>query len=134
MNGSSTAEASATQEPGTEHAALSSRELIRMLRVPRFGGEGLPESGLWHAWVELQRRGEPDSGPAFVSGLRHLHRQRSFAHSEIAAVDPFPNEHRLAADPYVGELWKSYKRCLCTNRNGPAGQLLRELEKHVTAG
>ncbi len=102
-----------------------------MLRVPRTEGDMLPESTLWRAYVELHRRGEAGAGPTFVSALRTLHRQRSFARSEIAAVDPFPEEHRLAADPYLGELWKSYKRCICANRNGPAGQLLRELEKQV---
>lgn len=134
MNGSSPDPIPATATNCTRHVNVSTRELIRMLRVPRIDGEGLPESGLWHAWVELQRRGEGGSGPAFLSGLRLLHRQRSFARSEINADDPYPDEHRLAPDPYIGELWKSYKRCLCANRNGPASQLLRELEKQIGPG
>lgn len=137
MNGSSPTVAgpgSDTGETESRHANASTRELIRMLRVPRVDGEGLPESGLWQAWIELHRRGEAESGAAFVNGLRALHRQRSFARSEIPAEDPFPDEHRLAPDPYVAELWKSYKRCICANRNGPAGQLLRELEKQVAPG
>lgn len=115
----------------THHENLATRELVRMLRVPRTEGDVLPESVLWRAYVELHRRGETGAGATFISALRTLHRQRSFARSEIAAVDPYPEEHRLAADPYLGELWKSYKRCICANRTGPAGQLLRELEKQV---
>ncbi len=120
--------------PGTTctvHENLATRELVRLLRVPRREGASLPESSLWHAYVELSRRGEAGAGEAFVGALKALHRERSFARSEIAAVDPFPNDHRLAGDPYLGELWRSYKRCLCANRTGPAGQLLRELEKQV---
>lgn len=116
---------------GTQHETLATRELVRMLRVPRTEGDVLPESAIWHAYIELERRGEAGAGAAFVTALKGLHRQRSFARSDMAAVDPFPEEHRLASDPYLAELWKSYKRCICSNRNGPAGQLLRELEKQV---
>lgn len=125
------AEARTASPGGTQHETLATRELVRMLRVPRTEGDVLPESALWHAYIELDRRGEAGAGAAFVTALKGLHRQRSFARSEMAAVDPFPEEHRLAADPYLAELWKSYKRCICSNRNGPAGQLLRELEKQV---
>ena len=131
MNGSAPESTEAAAPDSLRHANVPTRELIRMLRVPRMDGVGLPESTLWHAYLELQRRGEGNWGGAFVGGLRTLHRQRSFARSDIQSEDPSPDEHRLAPDPYVGELWKSYKRCICASRNGPAGQLLRELEKQL---
>jgi hypothetical protein len=125
------AEAEPTPAHGTLHEQMPTRELLRMLRVPSVNGPGLPESGLWRAYIELQKRGEAGVGETFIEALRALHRRRGFARADIAVDDPQPDEHRLAADPYLGELWKSYKRCVCTNRHGPAGQLLRELEKQI---
>lgn len=126
-------------EPATEparadsplHEHMPTRDLLRMLRVPSVNGPDLPESGLWRAYIELQRRGEAGVGETFIESLRSLHRRRGFARAAIAVDDPQPDEHRLSPDPYLGELWKSYKRCVCANRNGPAGQLLRELEKQI---
>lgn len=126
-------------EPATEpagadsplHEHMPTRDLLRMLRVPSVNGPDLPESGLWRAYIELQRRGEAGVGETFIESLRSLHRRRGFARAAIAVDDPQPDEHRLSPDPYLGELWKSYKRCVCANRNGPAGQLLREIEKQI---
>jgi len=124
-----------TPEPavadGPLHEHMPTRDLLRMLRVPSVNGPDLPESGLWRAYIELQRRGEAGVGETFIESLRSLHRRRGFARAAIAVDDPQPDEHRLSPDPYLGELWKSYKRCVCANRNGPAGQLLRELEKQI---
>lgn len=114
----------------TRFEPLSSREIWRVLRSPSVVASTLPESDFWQAFVELGRRGESGAAP-FVAALKGLHRDRSFARGKAALVDPAPEEHRLAGDPYLGELWKSYKRCVCAGRFGPAGQLLREIEKQL---
>lgn len=115
----------------TRYAHLPTRDVLRVLRSPEPSSEGLPESTLWQAYIELRRRGDDDAGPAFVRALRTLHQRRGLARAGLGATDPQPDEHRLASDPYLQDLWKSYKRCLCAHRHGPAGQLLRELERHV---
>jgi len=112
-------------------SSVSTRELVRMLRVPPAAATGLPESALWRAFLELRRRGEPEAAQHFVSGLRSLHRRRTIGSSGLTSVDTAPDEHRLVEDPYLGELWRSYKRCLCANRTGPAAQLLREVEQQL---
>jgi hypothetical protein len=105
-------------------ASVPTRDLVRILRVPPDQSLHLPESILWRAFIELRRRGEPQAASHFISGLRS---------SELAMEDTAPDEHRLAADPYLAELWRSYKRCLCANRTGPAAQLLREVEQQLQA-
>lgn len=112
-------------------ASVPTRDLVRILRTPPAGSAGLPESFLWRAFIELRRRGEPLAASHFIAGLRSLHRRRTLATSELAVEDTAPDEHRLAEDPYLAELWRSYKRCLCANRTGPAAQLLREVEQLV---
>lgn len=124
-------EPSADAHAQTRYAHLPTREVLRVLRSPEASPEGLPESTLWQAYIELHRRGDPSAGPAFVRALRTLHQRRGLARAGLGASDPSPEEHRLAADPYLQDLWKSYKRCLCAHRHVPAGQLLRELERHV---
>lgn len=112
---------------------VPTRELVRVLRAPPSTQEGLPESILWRAYIELRRRGEPGAAEHFINGLRSLHRRRTLGGSDLAHDDNSPDEHRLAGDPYLAELWKSYKRCLCANRTGPAAQLLREVEQQIHA-
>lgn len=111
-----------------------SRELLRILRTPPETTERLPESVCWRAYLELRRRGDPQAGGCFVQGLRSLHRRRGISAGALPLTDPDVDDHKLAHDPYVGELWRSYKRALCANRTGPAGQLLREFEQQLQAG
>jgi hypothetical protein len=111
--------------------SVPTRELVRILKVPPATAQALPESVLWRVFLELRRRGEPDAGTHFISGLRTLHRRRTLGTTELPVQDHDPDEHRLAEDPYLGELWKSYKRCLCANRTGPAAQILREVEQQI---
>ncbi len=111
-----------------------SRELLRILRTPPETTERLPESVCWRAYLELRRRGDPQAGGYFVQGLRSLHRRRGISAGALPLTDPDVDDHKLAHDPYVGELWRSYKRALCANRTGPAGQLLREFEQQLQAG
>lgn len=113
--------------------SVPTRDLVRLLKVPPTAGQMLPESVLWRAFHELKRRGEPDAAHHFIHGLRALHRRRTLGASELPVTDHDPDAHRLAADPYLAELWKSYKRCLCANRTGPAAQLLREVEQQIQA-
>lgn len=93
----------------------------------------MPESILWRAFLELRRRGDAEAAGYFITGLRTLHRRRTLGSTGLTTADNDPEEHRLAEDPYLAELWKSYKRCLCANRTGPAAQLLREVEQQVQA-
>jgi hypothetical protein len=98
-----------------------------------FGSQvSMPESVLWKAYLELRRRGEPQAAGHFIQGLRSLHRRRTLG-GTLAVSDSDPEEHRLAEDSYLGELWRSYKRCLAASRTGPAAQILREVEQQVQA-
>ncbi|MCP4804228.1 MAG: hypothetical protein GY913_23540 [Proteobacteria bacterium] len=110
--------------------SLDTRELIRRVRRP-VEGEQMPESDLWRAYVELARRGEAGAANHFMRSLKTLHRRRAMGNGHLGHDDPDPNEHRLASDPYLGELWKAYKRCISQNRPGPASQLLRDLEAQL---
>jgi len=113
--------------------SLPTRDLVRMLRVPPTPIHMLPESVLWRIFLELRRRGEPNATQQFIAGLRALHRRRTLGAAELAHCDGDPDEHRLVQDPYLADLWKSYKRCLCANRTGPAAQILREVENQLQA-
>lgn len=111
---------------------LNSRELIRTLR--RGVGDStevLPESVAWHVFLELRRRGEPTAESLFIGALRSLHSRRSLAGVELPCTDPDPDEHRLVDDAFLGDLWKAYKKCITTNRTGPASQLLRDIEEQI---
>ncbi|MCB9762638.1 MAG: hypothetical protein H6739_22755 [Alphaproteobacteria bacterium] len=88
----------------------------------------MPESTLWRIYLELERRGDPEAAANFIQSLRSLHRRRGLKQAELPTTDPDPDEHRLADDPFLGELWKAYKRCIQQSRTGPAGQLLRDIE------
>ena len=113
--------------------SVPTRDLVRLLKVPPDTVASLPESVLWRVFMELRRRGEPQAAGYFINGLRTLHRRRTLGNAELSVTDNDPDEHRLAEDPYLAELWKSYKRCLCANRTGPAAQILREVEQQVQA-
>lgn len=113
--------------------SVSTRDLVRIFRVPPEDSEIMPESALWRAYLELRRRGEPTAATCFINGLRALHRRRALGATDLGSSDPDPEEHRLAENPYLGELWRSYKRCLSANRTGPAAQLLREVEQQILA-
>jgi hypothetical protein len=122
-----------TDAPAIDPSAPT-RDLVRLLKTPPDQPNRLPESVCWQAFLELKRRGEPSAAPTFVSGVRSLHRRRTIGSSMLPVVDADPNEHRMADDPYLGELWKSYKRLLCANRTGPAAQILREVEQQLHLG
>jgi hypothetical protein len=110
------------------HAESETRQLLRLLRRPTTEGQGMPESELWRVWRELSRRGEAEATTVFLHSLKNLHRRRALGAATLGLEDPDPGEHRLIEDPYVGELWKAYKRCISGGRTGPAAQLLRDLE------
>jgi hypothetical protein len=118
---------------GTMEAA-SSRDLKREMRVSiRRAGDStmLPESNLWRIYIELRRRGESDVDELFVRGLKGILDRRGYTASSIPVIDPDPNEHKLVDDPYLGQLFRAYKRCICAHRTQPAGQLLREIETQL---
>ena len=110
-----------------------SRDLLRLLRgqpdqIPG-ATEVLPESVLWRVYCELRRRGEKtEADKQFLQSMQKLHRRRSFGVADLSTEDPDPNEHKLVDDPMLSELWKAYKRCICSRRTGPAAQLLRDIE------
>ena len=107
-----------------------SRDLVRKLRTGvRDDTEGImPESVAWQVYLELKPRGELDAGPMLMKALKHLHDRRSIAGVDLPNGDPFCDEHREAADSYLGDLWRAYKKCIRGRRNGPASQLLRDIE------
>lgn len=113
-----------------------SRDLLRVLRtqpdIQSEVGGALPESILWRCYCELKRRGEADVEQHFLRSMRVLHRRRSTRGTELPTVDPDPDEHKLAEDPLLRELWRAYKRCICSQRTGPASQLLRDIEAQIT--
>jgi hypothetical protein len=116
--------------------SASDRDLIRRLRrgadAPQVGV--LPESEAWQVYLELRRRHVPDAEPAFMAALRQLHARRAMGASLGPLDDQMTEEHRLveADNPFLADLWKSYKRCIQQNRTGPAGLLLRDIEEQLT--
>jgi hypothetical protein len=114
---------------------VSSRDLVRTLRrgvVPALPTDAvLPESVAWHAFLELRRRDDPRAAELFVDALRQLHARRTLGTVELPVHDALTEEHRLVADPMLADLWKAYKKCICSNRTGPASQLLRDIESQL---
>lgn len=112
--------------------SMTSRDLVRTLRVSASRcGEWMPESVVWHAYLELRKREHENSQELFISALRSLLSRRSVAGSDLSIADTLIEEHRLAEDPLLSELWKAYKKCIKNHRTGPAGQLLKEIEDHL---
>ncbi len=110
----------------------SSRELIRTLRTGiSHERDVMPESLAWRTFLELARRGEPKVGGMFINTLKSLHSRRSMAGSTLSCEDKHPDEHRLANDQFLAELWKAYKKCIVQHRTGPAAQLLRDIEEQL---
>jgi hypothetical protein len=92
----------------------------------------LPESVAWQTFLELQKRGEPDAVRLFLGAVRSLHSRRCIAGVDLPTEDFLPDEHRLTQDLFLADLWKAYKKCIKNHRTGPAGQLLRDLEEHLS--
>lgn len=114
--------------------SLPTREIRRLLRRASEGRDDcLPESIAWHAFHELKTRGEPDVTPMFVGALKRLHSRRTLGAVDLGFHDPLRDEHLMADDPYLAELWKAYKKCIEGNRTGPASQLLRDIEERLGA-
>ncbi len=115
--------------------SASSRELKREMRMSVRMDAGrynsLPESDLWRMYLELRKRGDSDADQLLLRGLKTILERRTYAASNLPVIDPDPNEHKSADDPYLGELFKAYKRCICTQRVQPAGQLLRDIETQL---
>jgi hypothetical protein len=111
----------------------SSRDLIRLLRVRALGplAGAMPEIEVWRIYCELRRRKFENAGVPLVDALRMLHERRMIGLVALAPHDPSPEDHRWVDDPFLGELWKAYKRCIRQGRPGPARQILRDLEAHL---
>ena len=116
---------------------IPSRELIRLLRTqPEIETDGkyiLPESVLWHVFCELRRRGEGRTNTMFIRSVRNLHRRRTIGAADLPITAPAPQEHKMVDDPLLATLWQAYKRCICSERPGPASQLLRDIELQLAA-
>lgn len=114
--------------------ALNSRELVLQIRSavnqPTEAG-AMPESEVWGAYIELRKRGEPEADRRFIQALRSLHRRRSDGVAEIASLDSAPREHLEAPDPFLGELFKAYKKCIQRTRLGSAAKLIRDMESQI---
>jgi hypothetical protein len=112
-----------------------SRQLFRILRSQPdrlVADQGvLPESVLWRIFCELRRRGEPEVDDLFLRAVRTLHQRRSGGGASLPTDDIDTDEHKLCDDPFLGELWKAYKKCICRQRTGPAAQLLRDIEAQL---
>lgn len=123
----------------TVDPSTSTRDLIRILRrqpdmatqASSTSDAALPESVLWQTFCELRKRGESGAERHFLRSVRTLHRRRSLGSVDLPTLDAAPVEHKLVDDPMLAELWKAYKRCICSQRTGPAGQLLRDIEERL---
>ena len=113
-------------------SSTPSRQLIRMLRLQpdRIPGTEalLPESVLWRIYCELRTRGEHGAERHFLRSLKQLQRRRTLSGMHLPTTDTDPSEHKLVDDPLLAEVWKAYKRCICSERPGQAGRLLRDIE------
>ena len=116
-------------------SSTPSRQLIRLLRLQpdRIPGVEafLPESVLWRIYCELRARGEHDAERHFLRSLKQLQRRRTLSGMHIPSTDTDSSEHKLVDDPMLAEVWKAYKRCICSERPGQAGRLLRDLEEQL---
>ena len=114
--------------------ALNSRELVLQIRSavsrPTLASK-MPESEVWKAYIELRKRGEPEADRRFIQALRSLHRRRSDGVADIPVCDTAPREHLEAPDPFLGELFKAYKKCIQNTRMGPAAKLIRDMETQI---
>jgi len=114
--------------------ALNSRALVRQIRVAvsqPTEATAMPESAVWGAYVELRRRGDPEADRHFIQALRTLHRRRSNGVADITLEDGAPREHLESADPFLGELFKAYKKCIQRTRFAPAAKLIRDMENQI---
>lgn len=114
--------------------ALDSRALVRQIRAAvtqPTEAEYMPESDVWGAYIELRRRGEPEANRRFIQALRSLHRRRADGVADIPMDDTAPREHLEAPDPFLGELFKAYKKCIQRTRLGPAAKLIRDMENQI---
>ena len=110
----------------------TTRDLIRRLRGSIANADGiLPESVAWQTFLELRKRGEGRAVPLFMGALKNLHSRRCIAGADLPVADAMIDEHRLADDPYLADLWKAYKKCIRNQRTGPASQLLRDIESRI---
>ena len=117
---------------GTEQ--VTSRAIKREMRMStRRAAESttLPERALWSMYIELRRREDPDADQLLIHGLKSILDRRRYSASNIPIIDPDPQEHKLVDDAYLGELFKAYKRCICSHRTQPASQLLRDIETQL---
>jgi hypothetical protein len=112
-------------------SSRTSRELVRDLRAMPSPDGVLPESVAWQTFIELRKRGEPEATQLFLKAVRALHSRRSIAGVVLPCDDTLTDEHRLAGDPFLADLWKAYKKCITAHRTGPASQLLRDMEDHL---
>ena len=118
--------------PSLTEAHVPDEVLLRQLgRRP--AEDKLPESHTWQVYCELRRRGNEHADKRFVESVRSLHRRRSMGGSSLPTNDDQPSEHKMVDDPVLAELWRAYKRCICNQRNGPAAQLLRDIESQLSA-
>jgi hypothetical protein len=114
--------------------ALDSRALVHQIRVAvsqPTEAKAMPESAVWGAYVELRKRGDPEAERHFIRALRTLHRRRSNGVADITLEDCAPREHLESADPFLGELFKAYKKCIQRTRFAPAAQLIRDMENQI---
>jgi len=116
-------------------SSTPSRQLMRLLRlqpdrIP--GAEALlPESVLWQIYCELRARGERSADRCFLRSLKQLQRRRTLSGMHLPITDTDPSEHKRVDDPMLSEVWKAYKRCICSERPGQAGHLLRDIEAQL---
>jgi len=118
----------------TEMKGASSRDIKREMRISVRQADNcttLPESNLWGMYLELRGRGEADADQLLVRGLKGILDRRGYTGSNIPVIDSNPNEHKAVDDTFLGELFKAYKRCICTHRTQPAAQLLKDIETQL---
>ena len=118
------------------HGSKDNRELMNQMRrvvSDPHTGNRMPEAQLWSLFCELRNRGLEDADRRFLMGVKTIHRRRSNGGADISVEDPFPKQHLEVDDPFLGELWKAYKRCIQRTRLGAAAQLFRDIEAQLSA-
>ena len=93
----------------------------------------MPESFVWQHYHELRKRKIPDVDQLLIGGLKKIHARRCNNGSTLGIQDPYTDEHRLAQDVLLGELFKAYKKCIKNQKVGPAKHLLNDLEEQLNS-
>lgn len=119
----------------SEESQTATRQYIIKMRAAVRDPESLPhmpESEVWSAYVELRQRGWEQADQRFLGAVKALHRRRVDGVAQLAVNDPGRKEHEKIDNPFLGELWRAYKRSVQRSQFGSASKLIRDMESELT--